>query len=134
VSNSILTSIKKVCGLDEDDESFDVDILMHINSTFAALNLIGVGPSDGFLLEDKTTTWDAFYGSDKRFALIKSYTYLQVRALFDPPTTSYQIAANKAQSDKFEWLMSVQRELSSWTDPSGNVPENDDLVLDGGLP
>ncbi len=136
MSDSILTSIKKACGLGEDDESFDADILMHINSTFSSINLVGIGPDDGFMIEDKTTTWDAFLGSDSRLNMVKSYMYLQVRYLFDPPTTSYLQSAYDKQILKYEWLLSTQRELTSWVDPNTGVgiPDVEDLVVDGGLP
>lgn len=132
--SSILTDVKKMCGLDEDDTSFDLDILIHINSVFSTLNDLGVGPSDGFMIEDDTATWASFLGVGFRFVAIKSYIYLKVRMLWDPPGTSFLLAAQEKMINEFEWRLNTRRELTDWVDPTGDIPEEDDLVLDGGLP
>lgn len=75
MATSILTSIKKLIGPTEDDTSFDVDIIMHINSAFFRLNQLGVGPSDGFFITDKTTTWEEFLASRKDLEAVKTYVY-----------------------------------------------------------
>lgn len=116
--DSILTSTKKVLGIDESYTAFDLDILMHINSVFVTLNQLGVGPANGFAIEDKTTTWDAFLGTDLRLNNVKSYMYLRVRLLFDPPSTSYLIDAMKAQILELEVRMNWYREETAWVDPS----------------
>lgn len=110
MTNSILDSTKKVLGVDSAYTVFDVDILMHINTTFSKLNQLGIGPVEGFAIEDAATEWDAFLGDDLRLNGVKSYMYLNVRMLFDPPTTSYLITAMKEQKDELEWRLSVQRE------------------------
>ncbi len=134
MSQSILTSTKKVLGVEESDTSFDVDILMHINSVFATLNQLGLGPDAGYMIEDATPTWDAFLGGDKRVNSIKSYVYLKVRMMFDPPQIGHLVAAMNEQIKEFEWRLNVRREEYAWVDPDpGGIPEDsDDLVLDGG--
>lgn len=117
MSNSILTSVKKNLGMEESYEAFDPDVLMHINSVFSDLQQLGIGPEAGFAIEDATTTWDAFLGTDLVLNSVKSYVYLRVRMLFDPPTTSPLIDSMKEQIQKFEWRISVHREGGSWTDP-----------------
>ena len=62
---SILTSIKKLLGITEEYEHFDVDIIMHINSVFMILTHLGVGPAEGFSIKDKTTTWDEFVAENQ---------------------------------------------------------------------
>lgn len=114
---SILKSIKKVVGVGADDPSFDVDILMHINSIFSTLTQVGIGPDAGFAIEDDTPTWSTFLGDDPRLNSVKSYISLRVRLLFDPPTTSYVLNAWKEQIQEFEWRLNVHREGVSWTDP-----------------
>lgn len=114
---SILTSVKKVCGIPESDESFDVDIVMHINSVLATLNQLGVGPNDGFAIEDATPTWDELLGDDARFNSVKTYVCLRVRLLFDPPPTSYLIGAHQEQIRELEWRINVLREEDSWVAP-----------------
>ena len=85
---SILTSIKKLLGITEEFENFDSDIIMHINSVFMILNQLGVGPSEGFTIEDDTSTWVDFIPDTTKVEAIKSYMYLKVKLLFDPPTNS----------------------------------------------
>jgi hypothetical protein len=117
VSDSILTSTKKVLGIAEDYEAFDLDILMHINSVFSILHQLGVGLEDSFMIEDATPTWDDFLDGDDRLNMVKTYVYLRVRLLFDPPTTSYLIESTKKQYEEMEWRLNVVREGDSWVDP-----------------
>lgn len=123
MNDSILNSIKKVLGLEPDYTPFDPDILLHTNSVFSTLNQLGIGPAEGFAIEDDTATWDAFLGSDLRLNSVKTYIYLRVRLLFDPPATSYLIAAMKEQVQELEWRLNVQREGVSWTPPIAATPE-----------
>jgi len=118
VEQRILVSVKKVLGLPEADTSFDIDITMHINSALARLNQLGIGPAEGFMIEDATVTWDAFVGGDPRLSQIRTFTYAYVRLLFDPPATSYALTSMEKQIEKLEWLLNVQREGQSWIDPS----------------
>lgn len=118
MSDSILTSTKKALGILEDYTAFDVDILMHINSVFSILNQLGIGPADGFMIEDSTPTWVDFLEEDSRLNLVKSYVYLRVRLLFDPPTTSYLIDSTRKQSEEFEWRLNVYREGTAWVAPT----------------
>jgi hypothetical protein len=118
VEQRILVSVKKVLGLPEADTSFDVDITMHINSTLARLNQLGIGPAEGFMIEDATVTWDAFVGSDPRLSQIRTFVYANVRLLFDPPTSGYALTSMEKQIEKLEWLLNAQREEDQWTDPS----------------
>lgn len=118
MSQSILTSTKKTIGLVEADTSFDVDILMHINAVLATLTQVGIGPAEGFMIEDSAPTWDAFIGNDPQLNMVKTYVYLKVRLLFDPPATSYAIDSMNKQIQEFEWRLNVVREAESWQDPT----------------
>jgi hypothetical protein len=113
MENSILKSTKKILGIDAEYTAFDLDILTHINSAFSVLNQLGIGPVEGFMIEDDIITWDAFFGPDPRLNLIKTYVYLKVRMLFDPPTTSYLIDAQNKQIQEYEWRLNVFREVES---------------------
>jgi len=117
VAQSILNSTKKILGLTEDDTSFDLDILLHINSVLAILTQVGIGPEEGFTIEDSTPTWEAFVGTDKQLSLVKTYVYLKVRLVFDPPTTSFAIESFNEQVRELEWRLNVHREGESWTSP-----------------
>lgn len=108
--DSILTSVKKMLGITEEYEHFDVDIIMHINSVFSVLTQLGVGPSEGFSIVDKQDTWTDFIPDDPRLELVKSYTYMKVRLLFDPPTSSAHMTAMTNMIDEFEWRLNVAAE------------------------
>lgn len=133
MEQSILTSVKKMLGVDASDTAFDLDIIMHINSAFATLNQLGIGPENGFAIEDASAVWATFYGNDPRYNAIRTYMYLKVRYAFDPPQTSYLVDALKEQITEHEWRLNAYRETTQWTDPTGTIP-SDDLILDGGTP
>lgn len=101
--NSILTSVKKMLGIAEEYEQFDLDILIHINSVFTTLNQLGVGPEEGYSIESSANSWNEFLGSESRLAMVKSYMYLKVRFLFDPPTIGGLIDATERQIAEMEW-------------------------------
>lgn len=117
MEQSILTSTKKILGIAEDYTVFDLDIITHINTAFSTLTQLGVGPSAGFMIEDATAEWGDFIESDLQYNSVKSYVFLRVRQLFDPPTTSYLIAAFDKQIQELEWRLSSHREETGWVDP-----------------
>lgn len=104
---SILTSIKKLLGITEEYTHFDADIIMHINSVFMVLNQLGVGPAEGFFIEDESTTWDEYLGDPTKLQIVKSYIYLKVRMLFDPPASGTVMNSMKEQINEFEWRLNV---------------------------
>ena len=105
MDDSILNSIKKVLNVSADDTSFDVDIIMHINSTFSKMTHdLGLGPTEGFMIEDAEPTWGDF-SSDVFFNDIRTYVYLCVRVLFDPPQTGYLNEAMTNQILQLEWRL-----------------------------
>lgn len=110
MSDSILESTKKVIGLEPENEDFDVDVTMHINSIFSVLGQLGVGPADGFMILDASATWSDFLDDVKLLNMVKTYMYLRVRLLFDPPSTSFTIEAQERQFREFEWRINLQRE------------------------
>jgi hypothetical protein len=119
MEQSILTSTKKILGIAEDYTVFDLDIITHINTAFSTLTQLGVGPADGFMIEDATALWTDFDPVDDHlnFNSVRSYVFLKVRQLFDPPTTSYLISAQERQIEELEWRMNVYREETEWVDP-----------------
>lgn len=119
MTDSILNSVKKNLGLDANYEVFDPDIIMHINSVFGTLHQLGVGPLGGFQIEDENNTWGEFTDNLVLLNPVKSYITLQVRMMFDPPTTSFHLEAIKEQIREFEWRISIQREESVvWAPPA----------------
>lgn len=105
--DSILTSIKKMLGIVEEYEHFDPEIIMHINSVFFVLTQLGVGPAEGFSITDKTAVWEDFISVNTDIESVKSYVYLKVRLLFDPPTSSAVIESMNRLIGEFEWRLSI---------------------------
>ena len=105
--DSILTSIKKLLGITEEYENFDQDIIMHINSAFMILNQLGVGPKSGFSISDKSSTWDEFIPESSNLEAVKTYVYLKVKLMFDPPLSSTVIEAIKSQINELEWRLNI---------------------------
>lgn len=102
--DSVLNSIKKLLGIQESYTIFDADLIMHINSTFAMLNQIGIGPKEGFMIEDSYTTWDE-YITKANESMVKSYIYLKVRLLFDPPSNNSLTESINRQLSELEWRL-----------------------------
>lgn len=111
--DSILTSIKKLLGITEDYTHFDADIIMHINSAFMVLSQLGVGPSGGFTISDASAVWSDFLPSGHNLEAVKSYVFLKVRLLFDPPQSSAVMEAMKQSIAEFEWRLNVEAESKS---------------------
>lgn len=124
LETSILTSIKKNLNIEESDTDFDQDILMHINSVFTTLADVGVGDATGFMIEDNTAEWDDFLAADPRLNSVKTYIYLRVRLLFDPPQTSYLVDALTKQAEEILWRLNVLKEATIWTDPTPEEEED----------
>lgn len=118
VKDSILLSIKTLLGgLDPTYESsFDTDLIIHINTSLAKLTQVGVGPEDGFEISDDTATWEDFIGIDKRLNMIKTYVYLDVKCIFDPPRMSFVLDSLKDQRDELLWRLNVQVDPGDPTD------------------
>ena len=113
---SILTSIKQQIGLTEEYTPFDANIIMEINTAFFDLNRIGVGPSEGFAIEDDTSVWTEFIPTDATSLVreaIKTYIYLRVRLGFDPPTNSAVLESINKRIEQLEWTMNVAVESTS---------------------
>lgn len=104
-NQSILTSTKKLLGIEEDYTAFDLDITLHINSVFSTLYQLGVGPAGGFSIEDKTEVWEAFIGTTDGIFSVKTYVVLRVKLLFDPPATSFAIDSFDKQIKELEWRL-----------------------------
>lgn len=110
MENSILDTTKKVLGVDSSDQAFDMDLIIYINSTFTVLNQLGVGPDVGFAISDADQLWDEYDVDLPTLSMVKSYVYLKVRMLFDPPTLSYLLNAYEKQIAEFEWRLCAIKE------------------------
>ena len=108
-NESILTSVKKMLGIQEDYEHFDPEIIAHINSVFLILNQLGIGPDKPFTIENKMDFWDDFL-PEGEIELVKTYIYQRVRLMFDPPASSFVLDSINKQIAEFEFRMNVQAE------------------------
>ena len=104
--DSILNTIKKMLNIEEDDTEFDIDVIAHINGVFFDLNQLGVGPDECFYIEDASASWDDFVQT-KNVEAVKSYMYLRVKLLFDPPANSSTVEAYNKSIEKMEWRLNV---------------------------
>lgn len=110
MADSILDSTKKILGLDAGYTPFDLDVITHLNAAFSVLDQLGVGPVGGFFIEDNGPTWDDFEAPPNQLNLVRTYVFLKVRMLFDPPSTSFLIEAMNNQIREYEWRLNVFRE------------------------
>ena len=110
---SILTSIKKMLGIAEEYTHFDADLIMHINTVLSILTQIGVGPAEGFSIKDESSVWVDFIPENSNLdlpairELIKSYVYMKVKLLFDPPLNSAVIESTNRIISELEWRIQV---------------------------
>ena len=111
MEESILITIKKMLGLQADYAPFDTDIVIFINSAFMTLQQLGVGPTQAFHITGMDETWEDFLGADESLEGVKSYIYLCVKMLFDPPQNSFVMDAMKAQKEELEWRLREQAEF-----------------------
>lgn len=121
-TNSILLSVKKFLGIASDDQSFDADIIMHINSVFSILYQLGVGSAPSFQIEDESTSWDEFFSQvdfDTSLPMVKSFMYTKVRMLFDPPSSNAVAEAMNAHNSELEWRLNVSSD--PWEDTNDNI-------------
>lgn len=110
MDESILTSIKKLLGPSEDDTSFDTDIIIHINTAIMVLTQLGVGPSTGFSISDKSKVWKDFLGTSTNLEAVKTYIYLKVKLVFDPPTSTVAVESIEKNISEYEWRINVNAE------------------------
>lgn len=103
---SILDSVKHALNVELDESAFDADIVMFINATFGTLYQLGVGPEEPFTISDNSAEWSEFIVR-KDIEMVKSYMYLKVRLLFDPPTTTTMYEAYDNRAKELEWRLTV---------------------------
>ena len=114
MTESILTSIKKLLGIEESYTHFDPDLIMHINSVFSILRQMGVGPAEGFAIADEDQEWKDFLGGNPAaFSFVRTYMHLKVKLIFDPPLSSAAIDAINQQIKELEWRLYVEADQQS---------------------
>lgn len=129
MEQSILKSTKKVLQIGDDDDSFDLDIITHINSAFSTLQDLGVGPEEGFIIEDDESEWSDFLPDEEdkmQLSRVRTFVFLHSRLLFDPPATTFHLNAAQEQLSEATWRISVNREGEAWVDPDPPILVSDD--------
>ena len=114
--DSILTSTKKRLGMTEEYEAFDDDIILYINGVFATLNQLGVGPAEGFEIQDATTKWSDYLSNNKRLNFVKDYMHLKVKLIFDPPASSTILKAYEDMIKELEFRILVETDRGPTTE------------------
>lgn len=123
MSESILTTIKKLLNIPEEYEHFDLDILTHINSEIFVLGQAGIGPK-GFMVVDKTQTWKDYVGEEyQELAALKSYLYIKVKLIFDPPANSFTIDALNKTASEYLWRLNFDQEMKTSSVENGSTVE-----------
>ena len=111
MDNGILTSTKLQLSLMPEDDSFDDELVIHINAAFSVLTQLGVGPKEGFSITGQNETWDDYVVDIVQASMAKQYVYLKVRMLFDPPSNSTVFNKMKEMADEYEWRLRLQAEV-----------------------
>ena len=104
----IIPTIKQLLQIPPEYDVFDMDILIHVNSVFSTLHQLGVGPEAGFAVSSHETLWTAFLEDAVTLENVKTYVYLRVKLLFDPPSHAFVTTAIKDQIQELEWRLTEQ--------------------------
>lgn len=110
MNDSILESIKKLIGFPESYTHFDQDLIIAINSAFFSLSQLGLSVFDSFKIVDSTDTWSNCISNIANLDAIKSFVYLKVKLLFDPPNNSSLIENIEKQIAELEWRILVEHD------------------------
>ena len=105
IDGSILQTIKKLIGISPNDDAFDEDVMISINTAFDRLNTLGIGPEEGFRITDATATWREYLTDGKLIDSVKDYVFFSTKLMFDnASTSSFVIDSYQKQIDKLEFL------------------------------
>ena len=127
---SILTSIKKLLGIDEEYTQFDSDIIIHINSVFMILNQLGVGPEKGFSIRNSESVWTDFIPSGSNLEAVKTYMHLKVKLMFDPPSSSTVMEAINRTIAELEWRLNIAADTATAAEYSATLQDISDRLDD----
>ena len=117
----ILDTVRKLVGAGDSAGPFDQDLLIHINSTMSVLTQLGLGPVNGFFVTENSK-WNEFLGDGLKLEMVKTYVYLKVRLIFDPPQNASLLEAIKSQISEYEWRIFTEVDPPALT---STVPETE---------
>ena len=126
MADSIFNSVKKVVGLLGDDDSFDEDLLLHINSVVSTLRQLGLSIPADFYVRDDVQTWQNLLGEFRDLDLVKSYMAMKVRLMFDPPSSSFGLKSMEEMVKEYEWRINVLTD-QPYSDPIPPSPEGSEV-------
>lgn len=110
MNDSILLSVKKSLGIPLEDDGFDPELIIHINTALMILTQLGVGPNDGVFITSQEDTWASLIEGNLDLEMVKTYIILRVKLIFDPPSSSFVLESIKNQLQEFDWRINVQVE------------------------
>lgn len=110
MDGSILNTIKRALGLEPDYDTYDLEVITHINSVFSTLQQLGVGTDEAYEIESADNKWEEFLENDKNLNAVKSYIFMRVKLIFDPPGNSFAVESLQKQVDQLEWRLNVYSE------------------------
>ena len=108
--NSVLNTTKKLLGLDADDDSFDSDICIGINSAILTLSQLGLEGNEGFIVTDDTQEWSDYLNDNKLLPMVQQYIHLKTKMSFDPPQNSIVCENIKQIITELEWRIRMVSE------------------------
>lgn len=111
MNDSILNSVKLQLGILPEYTVFDQQLILAINTAFSILHQLGVGPKDGYAIENESNRWDEVV-TKQSLNMVKSYVFLKVKLLFDPPATSFVLEAYNKQLAEMEWRINSEVEIN----------------------
>lgn len=123
IMDSILLSVKKLLGLTEENEEFDFDIIMNINSAILTLTQLGVGPTSGFVITGKEDRYEDWLGDMTNLHAVKMYLYYKTKISFDSPTQGSVMQALKDQISELEFRLNCQ------VDPGDTFDSENDTTV-----
>lgn len=130
MSENVLSSVKKFIGVGPNDDSFDTDLVILINSEFGTLNQLHVGPTEPFRILTKEETWEEFIEDKKYLEMAKEFVCLNVKMIFDPPQNSFIMDAYKEKTRELEWRLNMFDNVETVQDVIDAWPENSRLTDD----
>lgn len=107
MDESILDDVKKLLGITKECTVFDADIIIHVNSVLSLLRQMGMRQ---FSITGSDEVWSDYIPEGKSLEDIKTYVYLKVKLIFDPPSSSAALESIKALISELEWRITVGAE------------------------
>ena len=112
MNESILNSIKSLLPIDKDITDFDGDLIVLINSSLSRLLQLGVGEKP-FRIEGSSETWSQLLNKEEYLDAVKEVVFIDVKMVFDPPTSSVVMEALKAIRNEDMYRITTQIEIAN---------------------